>query len=205
MIVYAISAVKTALLGLKDASGAAIFVAAEDIWTGFPNPDLLRPDMPTAGKPVVAVHFHASEAHSLGYREFLGREDYTDGSGYHHKLDVAAVARATMQADVHVLAATSDELAGTKAPLWAGYVEQIILLVASHAAIVGPGDTPILWDVASWDIPGTVLDAQDRRLQYALVKTTLGGRFLPTAPLLDGAKITELYPHDGAFVPEGPP
>lgn len=207
MITYGINGVKTALLGLKDQAGAAIFAAASEIYTGYPNPDMIRPPMPTAGKPIVAVHFHATNIKGLGYNRVLSR-DADDVGLEHHTRDTLAVAEGVTAADIYIFAGADpntgaggmDELVGTVAPLWYGYVEQIILLVRSHALIIGPAQTAIRWDLVTWDVPGTVVDATDRRLQLGVVNTTLDGKFVPMTPT-DGAKVNKLYPHDGKFTP----
>lgn len=199
MITYAINGVKTALLGLKNPAGAAIFANAADIYTGYPNPDMIRPPMPTNGKPVLAVHFHASNMRGLGYKQLLARAADDVGTE-HHARDTFAEAEGTMAADVFIFAEKSDELVGTVSPLWLGYIEQIILLIRAKALIVGPADTAIRWDLVSYDFPGTVVDAQDRRLQLGVVNTTLDGKFVPVAAE-DGAKVIYLYPHDGEFTP----
>lgn len=202
MITYAIMGAKTALLGLKNTGGVAIFAAAADIYTGFPNPDMVAQAPPTTSKPIVAIHFHGDVVHGLGYRQFFERAA-TGGAG--HTQDRFAEADVTMKADIYVLAAEMMELVGRDSDKWAGYVEQILLLVRSHPLIVGPAvtgfteDTVIKWDVMTFDIPGTVLDAQERRLSLAVINTTLEGPLM-SAPV-DGAKVLLLKPHDGKFTP----
>jgi hypothetical protein len=206
VITKAIVGVKTALLDLEDQDSTSIFSTADQIFTGYPHPDLIRPDMPTVNEPIVAVYFAGRNAGGLGCREFLIREDTTVG-GEEYRRDSFFVSQIDVGCDIHVLAATMDELVGTSSPAWNGYVEQVITIVRSHAGIVGPQDTQIRWDLASEDmfeIPGAVDYAEDRRVFLAIVRAVLYAKVLEPVGAEDYAPIEEFYPHDGEFSPTYP-
>jgi hypothetical protein len=201
VITLAIAAVKEALLGLKDQAGAAIFADPANIYTGYPHPDLIKPTLPEVNRPLVCVYFKGDSARGIGYHELLSRDDDAVGAEEHRR-DTYAVGELNVSCDIYVMAATALELTGGET--WVGYVEQILLLVRAHAVIVGPENTAILWDIRSFDMPGMVsVEAQDRRLFLALIRTALEGKLVPAAPV-DGAQIDELYPHDGDYAPVGP-
>lgn len=205
MITHAIVAVKTALAGgLEDTTGAAIFTDPDDILTGYPHPDLIRPDLPTKDNPVVAIYVRGEGGEGFGYRDHLYRKDVLVESVLHRQ-DHYSLGELKLNCEIHILAATTDELVGTQTPAWTGYVEQALLLVRTHPLIVGPSDTEIKWDLAgdAFSIPGDVSYATDRRMYLAIVKTELVGRLVPATPE-DGAPIEQLYPHDGEFEPSGP-
>jgi hypothetical protein len=205
MITDAIVGVKTVIAGgLKDSDGDLIFGDEEDILTGYPHPELIQPELPTPKHPVVAVFVRGQAAEGLGHRDLLLREDVVVGDVVHRR-DLYSLAALKLSCEVHILAATTDELVGTRTPAWPGYVEQTLVLVRTHPLLLGPGNTEISWDLAGdvLSIPGDVSYAADRRLYLAIVKTELAGRLVPSSAE-DGAPIEELYPHDGDFEPSGP-
>ncbi|MGD8720075.1 MAG: hypothetical protein PVH29_14805 [Candidatus Zixiibacteriota bacterium] len=206
MITKAIIGVKTALLDLEDQDGTSVFSTADQIYTGYPHPDLIRPDMPTIKNPVVAVYFKGKDASGLGFQEFLIREDATVEMEEYRR-DRFFVTQIDMTCDVHILAGTMDEIVGTASPSWNGYVQQVITIVRSHAGIVGLQDTQIRWDLASEDIfeiPGAVDYAADRRAFLGIVRSVLYGKVLEPVGAKDYAPIEELNPHDGEFTPTYP-
>lgn len=206
MITKAIVGVKTALLDLEDQDSTSIFATADQIFTGYPHPDLIRPGIPTENEPIVAVYFKGENASGLGFQEFLIRED-TTVEMEEYRRDRFFVTQIDMTCDVHILAATMDELVGTSSPAWNGYVEQAITIVRARAGIVGSQDTQIRWDLASEDmfeIPGAVDYAADRRVFLGIVRSVLYGKVLEPVGAKDYAPIEELYPHDGEFTPTYP-
>jgi hypothetical protein len=199
MLADAITAVKTALLGLEDTTDTAIFTAATEIFTGYPHPDLIKHDSPGANEPIVATYFYGRSLLGRGYEDLIRRRDVVVGV-QDYRRDESSLADLEVNCEVHILAATTDELVGTAA--WTGYVEQILLIVRTHPEIAGPRDTIIGWDLDTFDIPGEVTFAEDRRVSLAIVKTILTGR-LVGEPVY-AARIFDIVPHDDEFTPAGP-
>jgi hypothetical protein len=85
-------------------------------------------------------------------------------------------------------------------------VQQTIAIVRKYAGIVGPWDTQIQWDLAAentFEIPGSVDYAEDRRVFLAIVRSLLRGKIIEVIPT-DSAPVEELYPHEGEFTPTEP-
>jgi len=198
MLANAITAVKTALLELEDSDGAAIFAAADDIYTGWPHPNLVTEDSPAEKLPLLAAYFYGRNASGRGYEDLIRRADVPGVPII--RRDETSLADLEVNCDIFVLAKINDELTGTAA--WEGYVEQIMRIVRTHPEIIGPRDTIIGWDFENFDLPGEFIFPKDRRLFLGVINTILTGKLV--AVPLDAGRILDIVPHDGEFTPVGP-
>ncbi|GAF85356.1 unnamed protein product, partial [marine sediment metagenome] len=171
----------------------------DEIFTGFPNPDLFLHDAPAEKVPIVAVYFYGKNTDSLGYEELIRREDV--GVAPVVRRDITSLANLEVNCDIYVLAAKKYEVIGTAA--WEAYVEQIMRIVCTHSEIINTQDTIITWELGNFDIPGEVMYAQDRRLSLGIIETLLTGKLVVPPPV--AGQITEIVPHLDDFTPVPPP
>jgi hypothetical protein len=203
MITRAVSAIKTALLDLRDTAGVAIFTDDRDILTGFPDPSQFRKDLPLANHPLVVVHLASLTGQGMGYKEYLAQTQVLVGTE-HHDYTQEALGDLVMQVEIHILAKTMDELTGdlTRYPNFRGYIDQVLAIVRKYPEIVGDNHTQIFWDWGEGDLfipPGSDSSLLQRLVFGTAVKTVVWGKFVPTTTI-DAASVTTLNVH-GTIVP----
>ena len=195
MITRAVSAIKTALLDLRDTAGAAIYTDDRDILTGFPDPSQFRKDLPLANHPLVVVHLASLTGQGMGNKEYLAQTQVLVGTE-HHDYTEEALGDLVMQVEIHILAKTMDELTGdlTRYPNFRGYIDQVLAIVRKYPEIVGDNHTQIFWDWGEGDLfipPGSDSSLLQRLVFGTAVKTVVWGKFVPTATI-DAASVTTL-------------
>ena len=205
MITRAVSAIKTALLDLRDTAGVAIYTDDKDILTGFPDPSQFREDLPLANHPLVVVHLASLTGQGMGNDEHLYQEQYIVGTpAEHHDRTYISMGDLVMQVEIHILAKTMDELTGdlTCYPNFRGYIDQVLAIVRKYPEIVGDNHTQIFWDWGEGDLfipPGSDSSLLQRLVFGTAVKTVVWGKFVPI-PTIDAASVTTLNVH-GTIVP----